>query len=333
MMVSALVAASLTLMPVDSAVAAVSPEEPAPIVEAVASDVDLQAIENAKHPEWFFDDPVFEVHDFSAIAQQEIYGTSGEGRPLVAYRLGEGNNHLILNFAIHGWEDNYANSGRDIERMGELTLAYFSNYEEMLAEEDWSIFIIPTSNPDGLLNGYTDYGPGRCTTTRFADDGVTVIAGGVDLNRSFPYRSGDGTAAFQTNYSARYYTGATANSCLESIALKNYLDSHVSETGQNVFIDVHGYYSQILTACDTPSSTGYGSELFRIFEQHFHYGQREYYAAAGYVTKYAHDFLGMDSCLFEFPYNCSYDGALFDYGYDQKFIQAITTILYEYPRP
>lgn len=55
MMVSALVAASLTLMPVDSAVAAVSPEEPAPIVEAVASDVDLQAIENAKHPEWFFD--------------------------------------------------------------------------------------------------------------------------------------------------------------------------------------------------------------------------------------------------------------------------------------
>lgn len=36
-----------------------------------------------------------------------VYSQSGASRDLVYYRIGTGNKHLILNFAIHGFEDNW----------------------------------------------------------------------------------------------------------------------------------------------------------------------------------------------------------------------------------
>ena len=38
--------------------------------------------------------------------EEIIYGTSGEGRNLVAYKFGNGKNVMVLGYAIHGYEDN-----------------------------------------------------------------------------------------------------------------------------------------------------------------------------------------------------------------------------------
>ncbi len=283
-----------------------------------------QAVEVAQHPETTFDTEPFAIHDFSAIATPIVYGVSGDGRPVVADELGSGNNHLILTFAVHGWEDVYPASGRDLVRLGEMTVAYCSLHPELLESGDWTVYVIPCCNPDGVLSGYTDYGPGRCTTTQFAADGCTIVSGGVDINRSFVNLYGT-NPTFISQYGGRYNNGGHPNWCSESQGLKDFLDSHVSPTGKNIYVDTHGYYGQILL----DSSNYY---LYSAFENAFHFGRGAYGMGAGYVANYAHDFLYMDSCLLELPANCYYDGAVFDYGHDQKYLRAITDILTNYPK-
>lgn len=53
-------------------------------------------------------EPVFDVPG----AQKIVYGYSGTGKyELTAYRLGSGENVLLLTFCIHGWEDGFARDG------------------------------------------------------------------------------------------------------------------------------------------------------------------------------------------------------------------------------
>ena len=44
-------------------------------------------------------------------AEALVYGISGEGRSLTAYRFGSGTNVTVLGFAIHGCEDRWQRDG------------------------------------------------------------------------------------------------------------------------------------------------------------------------------------------------------------------------------
>ena len=75
----------------------------------------------------------FNISDMRIFADEKIkYGSSGMGRDLFAYRIGNGNHTMILNFTIHGWEDVWNNSGQDIERVGEKTLEHLFYYRNVI---------------------------------------------------------------------------------------------------------------------------------------------------------------------------------------------------------
>ena len=248
----------------------------------------------------------------------------------ICYKIGSGTNHLLLNFAIHGWEDIWDRSGEDIERVGEATLEYLANNEAVVDNNNWTVYLILTSNPDGLLAGNTHNGPGRCSVLRYSNDGVTLENGGVDINRSFSYKDSNGNEGFLPNYSSRNYTGAYANGCPESRALKEFIDSNKSLAGKNIFIDVHGYTNQILVSANDDDD-----ELYVAFNSQFGYGTPSAFGGnngRGYAARYAHDFQNMHACLFEFPSSLKTAGQLFTQNYHTKFINAIMTLITTYPQ-
>ncbi|MGN1452246.1 MAG: M14 family zinc carboxypeptidase [Eubacteriales bacterium] len=212
-----------------------------------------------------------------------VYGTSGMGRELCAYRYGSGENTLILTFCVHGYEDGFYADGRA------LVYTAFRLMEEIpfWDTEEWSIYVLPCCNPDGLIDGYSENGAGRCTTTMLDWSGNLVVGLGVDINRSFP--------AYWTGfYSSRYYNGPRPLSCFEAAALAEFMEDKTG-SGENIFIDVHGWTTQIIT------SNGMNSKLFRAFSKYFPRNTwANVYGSEGYITAYA-AMLGYDSCLFEFP--------------------------------
>ena len=50
--------------------------------------------------------------------EEIIYGVSGEGRNLVAYKFGDGSNVMVLGYAIHGYEDNWPKDGQALVYTG-----------------------------------------------------------------------------------------------------------------------------------------------------------------------------------------------------------------------
>ena len=245
-----------------------------------------------------------------------VYGQSGAGRDLVYYRIGTGNKHLILNFAIHGFEDNWYYDGMELVNLAGSVLQMLSDNFSTLTTNGWSVFVIPSSNPDGLIDGTTNDGPGRCTTYRYGSTRGVLVQGGVDVNRSFE--------PFEVMTSSRNYTGPEAYWCKESEALRDFIANNKSTAGTNVFIDAHGWTQQIIVVGGSASSLG------NIFKNYFpNNSYADLSSAKGYVARYAHS-LGMNACLFEFPGDVGRPGDLILKGYDSAYKQAIMQIISQF---
>lgn len=272
----------------------------------------------------------FNISDMRIFADEKIkYGSSGMGRDLFAYRIGNGNHTMILNFTIHGWEDVWNNSGQDIERVGEKTLEHLFYYRNVIINRDWSVYVILASNPDGLLDGSQHNGPGRCTLKSYNADKTELVDIGVDMNRCFEYTENGVVKRYENTSNPRNYTGPYG-ACWapEAEALRDFIADHKSADGENIFIDVHGYTNQILIS----QTDGRADLRTRFLEEFSGLGYRPNdYCAAGYVALYARDIHGMQGCLFEFPNTCTKTGDIKEKGYDMKFINVIKTILDSYP--
>ncbi|WP_349406346.1 M14 family zinc carboxypeptidase, partial [Clostridium perfringens] len=89
---------------------------------------------------------------------------------------------------------------------------------------NWSLYIIPVANPDGLSEGFTNNGPGRCT-----------IVGAVDCNRDFPL-------GFSPGGVPRYHSGSEPLSVSESKSLHDFIQGVKNRTsGEMCVIDLHGW--------------------------------------------------------------------------------------------
>ena len=248
-------------------------------------------------------------------AEKTQYGTSAEGRPLYSYTIGNGKNHLVLNFAIHGWEDNWARDSYELFRVAIKVMKTLSENESVLKEYDFSVTVIPCANPDGIVSGYTNNGPGRCSTYRYnSSDADSLVKGGVDMNRCFP-------AGFKVNTSARNYTGSAPLLAKEARELRTLIDSKKGSK-INLFIDVHGWTQQILT-----NSSGSGT-LYKVLHQYFP-SNTAGGLGGGYVSRYAMS-IGYQACLFEFPRNVTSYAALVSNHYDVKFANAVMSIIKSY---
>ncbi|MBR6772945.1 MAG: hypothetical protein IKM29_06125 [Clostridia bacterium] len=210
-----------------------------------------------------------------------VFGQSGSGRDLLVYRWGSGENVLLMTFAIHGWEDSFDRDGR---------AHVYTAYRLMNSVPDWdagnwTIYVVPLANPDGLLDGSGNYGPGRCTTMMFDKDG-NLVEGGIDMNRSFP-------SYWYRFYSGRNRNGAAPLACPESEALCRLMEDCRGD-GKNVYIDVHGWTNQIITA-------NWGWYEYYAFSSRFPSCSSAYCGtSSGYAAAHAAA-LGYSSGLFEFP--------------------------------
>lgn len=263
--------------------------------------------------------------------------TSGLGRDLVYYTIGDYNsdNVFILNFAIHGHEDHYAGDGMGLVNMAFRTIAFLNNncYSNII-NNNWLIIIIPTFNPDGIIDGDNCKTGSNCQSIgrhnavqmKHNDDGTwtkyTDGLGHIDLNRCFP-NSAD-KSDFTPNYSDRYYTGPDPMMAYEAEALNELLQEYKSKTGIKYFIDIHGWTQQIIFAGESDKSP-----FVKAFRDHGFSNNTLTNTLAtggkGYVSRYAH-YLGYQSCLFEFPSNT--DSVDFYNGtYGNYFIESIKSLI------
>lgn len=225
--------------------------------------------------------PLISEYSPDEAVERIVYGHSGTGKyELEAYRFGSGENVLLLTFCIHGWEDGFAKDGEALFYLANTTMEWLGKQTDLLQEKNWSVYVLPCLNPDGLFLGTTCDGEGRCTVV--SDDGLPV-----DINRSFPYQ-------FSPCGDARYYNGKAPLACAEARALAAFVPG-VMGSGKNISIDVHGWYQQILT-------TGGKNELYRLLLNAF--PENEYAsldAGSGYFSAWCGYVLGFDACLLELP--------------------------------
>lgn len=92
-----------------------------------------------------------------------VFGQSVEGRPLTAYRVGEGARAVLLVGAVHGGFEAHT---------AELLTEIAAHYRAVGLPADLTLWVVPALNPDGVARG-------RVLAGRFN-------ASGVDLNRNWP---------------------------------------------------------------------------------------------------------------------------------------------------
>jgi uncharacterized protein YgiM (DUF1202 family) len=197
------------------------------------------------------------------------YGTSPLRHPLKAYRIGRGPRVAVAVFELHGFEDKWNRDGEELVRAGnrliELAAAERSNLN------GFSLYVIPSANPDGLRHGYTNNGPGRCT------------AMGYDLNRSFP-------ANFARESRLRNYTGADDLLATEARDLYDFIVGLYHQSSIDpVLFDVHGWEA---------ASIGDG-EVSAFFRSEFGVGHRSGFGE-GYLIGAARA-LGYRAAILELP--------------------------------
>lgn len=176
------------------------------------------------------------------VSEEVVIGKSGKGRDIYATRIYrpdvEDVKEALLVFAIHGYEDQFERDGEYLVHMGDNLIHYFEEY----LPYDYAITIVPLANPDGLVEGYTNNGPGRAQ-----------IALGVDINRDFDYN-------FVANVaSPRNKTLAEPFSSSEAQALRDLVLSREWD----FIIDFHGWWDltignkELAQAFNLPYSGGY----------------------------------------------------------------------------
>lgn len=149
-----------------------------------------------------------------------VYGYSESGRALTCYHAGEesSENSLLLIFGVHGFEDSYDHDGEVLRLIAERILSHYREHPDALG--NFCLYVVPSANPDGLLDGTTKDGFGRCN------------ANGLDINRDFPI-------GWIERSSARNQTGSEPFSTAEARAIRDL----VARLQPDYAIDVHGWIS------------------------------------------------------------------------------------------
>lgn len=144
------------------------------------------------------------------------YGRSELGRELLCTVLEpvSYDRTVLLVFAIHGYEDSYGKDGQVLVDTGRELIKH---YQTIDALGECRLMVVTCANPDGLLDGGSNQGYGRCNAL------------GIDINRDF-------NAAHKVLTEPRSYT-AHPFSASESRALKNLVIRHQPD----VVIDCHGW--------------------------------------------------------------------------------------------
>lgn len=171
------------------------------------------------------------------------YGYSENGRALVCHRIGaeDASRSMLLVFGVHGFEDAYDHDGEVLRLIAQNVIDAFSAETQTL--EDFALYIVPCANPDGLLEGTSNNGFGRCN------------ANGLDINRDFPIN-------WKEDYHSRVKTGSAPFSTAEARALRDL----VEQLCPTFAADVHGWIDAVYGSGDLANafSEAFGMKLRSI---------------------------------------------------------------------
>ena len=218
-----------------------------------------------------------------------VYGKSGlkykgdsKGRDLEYYRFGYGENVYFATFTVHGFEDNWNWDGWELQWIANnFYNKLLSDKNENIAQ-NWTIYIFPTVNPDGLYCGYTNNGPGRTT---FYSSSPTHK--GIDINRSWQTDS-----TYKTFTSDRNYNGTAGFQAYESAALRDFLLKNKSINGRTILVDLHGWENSLIG--NTEVLTYFADYFPNATKKYESYGQQ-------YMITWGRAVLGAQVGLVELP--------------------------------
>ena len=149
---------------------------------------------------------------------QFVYGQSEMGRDLVCHRVGrsDAKYSMLLLFGVHGFEDAFDRDGEVLARIAQQLISHYETHTEELG--GFCLYVIPTANPDGLIDGVSNEGFGRSN------------ANGIDVNRDF-------SSDWSQNTKTRNRTGDAPFSTAEARAIRDL----VLEVKPTYAMDVHGW--------------------------------------------------------------------------------------------
>ena len=235
----------------------------------------------------------------------KVQGNGNGGTYLQYYKIGNGSKKLFVNFAIHGFEDSYDYDGAELTYMANQFFDYLKkNITEELVNE-WTVYIFPTSNPDGQYNGWTNQGPGRTTLYSWAPGNK-----GIDMNRCF-------SVGYQATGGNRNYNGTQPFQAFEAESLRDFILNHTGT--QNIVLDIHGWLNE------TIGDDGIGWYYRNAFGISKHIGTY----GSGYLINWARSIPNTRSMLLELPQVWNHSQTV-DWGYADKFNNATMQILKDF---
>ena len=123
---------------------------------------------------------------------QVVYGKSVQNRNLEGYIITPANGKykktLFIDFAIHGFEDDYARDGQRLTTIANHLIAHFASHPEELG--NYRLVIVPCANPDGAIAGKNAQRSGKNAFGR-------CTAAHIDINRDFGPFKGKETRALR----------------------------------------------------------------------------------------------------------------------------------------
>lgn len=149
---------------------------------------------------------------------QFVYGQSEMGRELICHRVGrtDAEKSLLMVFGVHGFEDAFDHDGEVLVMIAKRIIEH---YEQNLQElQSFCLYLVPSANPDGLMDGTTQEGFGRCN------------ANGIDINRDF-------SSDWSRQTASRNRTGQKPFSTAEACAIRDL----VEKVEPDYAMDVHGW--------------------------------------------------------------------------------------------
>jgi len=203
----------------------------------------------------------------SALAEDgAVFGQSEQGRDLVVHRVGEGGPSALMVFAVHGFEDKYDRDGQVLVDIAYELLALCRQDPSGL--NGHSRYVVPCLNPDGLAEGRSENGFGRCN------------ANGLDINRDFPVE-------WTQKQTARNKTGTAPFATAEACALRDL----VQAIRPVCAVDVHGWINGV-----------YGhADLAACFQEAFGFEYRAY-RGGGMLAQWLEEEIGA-AVMVELPAN------------------------------
>ena len=232
----------------------------------------------------------------------------GRGQDLKYYKIGKGPNVMFAVFSVHGFEDSWYRDGQELTYIAEEFKNRLIQMQDSNIENKWTIYIMPSVNPDGANHGWTNNGPGRLTLHSNAPGN-----GGIDLNRCW-HISG---TSYQT-YSGRNYNGTAGFQANEAANLRDFMLSHQSYSGRNIVVDLHGWLNE------TIGDSGLGSYYRSQFGMSHHI---ESYGT-GYLVNWARSSLAnCRATLVEMPATVWSHSDVVNQNFAGKYIEATLSML------